>query len=198
MRRRPPELSEDTLFDLPLTPEPTSRKTRRDSDPPSEQSGLPLEERVSPTQSSETARRETTEPSPPALPTTTARRLAGGVLDLGVHLLVLFVVLLGTWSMGALATETSLLPFVVFLGAFSFIYHVLPLSFWGQTPGMASVGLMARGVDGKPLTMSQAARRWLGAVLTTLSLGVLFLIASKTGRSIADRLSATVIRGHDT
>ncbi|HUP42559.1 MAG TPA: RDD family protein, partial [Thermoanaerobaculia bacterium] len=78
---------------------------------------------------------------------------------------------------------------VLFLLVFSFLYTVLPLAFWGQTPGMAWAGLVARARGYESLTFSQTGRRWLGGLLTAALLGLPALLAAGGGRSMADRLS---------
>jgi len=88
-------------------------------------------------------------------------------------------------------------PFALFLLAFSFLYTVVPLAFWGQTPGMAWRGLVARSLDGDALSFGQTFRRWLGCVLTVAGAGLPLLLAllgdgaSGAGRSLADRISGS-------
>ena len=81
-------------------------------------------------------------------------------------------------------------PLALFLLAFSFLYATVPLAFWGQTPGMAWRGLVAKSVDGDGLTFPQTFRRWLGGVLT-VAIGGLPLLLALSGRSFADRLSGS-------
>ena len=78
----------------------------------------------------------------------------------------------------------------LFLLSFSFLYTVVPLAFWGHTPGMAWAGLDARGRDGEPLAFDQTARRWIGGILTLLLLGLPLLLAFG-GRSLSDLLSGS-------
>ena len=73
---------------------------------------------------------------------------------------------------------------------FSFLYTVLPLAFWGHTPGMAWAGITSRNQDGEALTFDQTARRWLGGLVTALLLG-LPLMALIKGRSLADLISGS-------
>jgi uncharacterized RDD family membrane protein YckC len=117
-------------------------------------------------------------------------RLAAGFIDLVVHL-ALVGVLIGGSAMLDVSLETRHWPAVGFMVLlFSFLYHVVPLAFWGNTPGMAVAGLRARTLDDEPLSMPQATRRWLALVLTvaTAGLGVLLALG---GRSLADRLSGS-------
>ncbi len=72
--------------------------------------------------------------------------------------------------------------------AFSFLYTVVSLAFWGQTAGMAWFGLTARESPQFPLSFTQACIRWLGGLLT-LSLAGLPLLLALGGRSLSDRLS---------
>ena len=87
-------------------------------------------------------------------------------------------------------------PFALFLLAFSFLYAVVPLAFWGQTPGMAWRGLVARSLDGDALSFGQTFRRWLGGVLTAVTGGLPVLLvlwggADGGGQSLADRISGS-------
>lgn len=127
-----------------------------------------------------------------AIGVTRGRRLAGAVLDLAVHLGVLAAAIAGSWGLGVAPSRFSLFPLMLLIGCFSFVYHVLPLTFWGQTPGMASVGLVARSIDGGPLTIGQAVRRWLGALLNVASLGLLFALRQEL--SLSDRFSRSTVR----
>lgn len=122
-----------------------------------------------------------------------SRRLAGGVLDLVAHLAALAAAVVGGWLLGVPPTSLSVYPLALFVLSFSFLFHVLPLTFWGHTPGMASVGLLARSADGGPLTINQSIRRWLGVLLIAGSCGLLFLIRPK-GQSIPDLFSGSTVR----
>ena len=100
------------------------------------------------------------------------------------------VAALGARWLGAAIGRAELAPLAVFLLAFSFLYSVISLAFWGQTPGMAWAGLVARSIAGEPLSFGQTALRWLGSWLTWATLGLAGLLAL-TGRSLADRLSGS-------
>ena len=75
-----------------------------------------------------------------------------------------------------------------FLLAFSFLYTVVSLAFWGQTAGMAWFGLAARESPQFPLSFRQACLRWLAGWLTAglLGLPLLFLFG---GSSLNDHMS---------
>ena len=118
-------------------------------------------------------------------------RLAAGVADLLIHAAVLMIALIGTRLLGVRATLSDAPALAVFLLAFSFLYTIVPLAFWGHTLGMAWTGLFSQNRDGEPLTFGQTARRWLGAVLTLAAAGLPLLIAL-SGRSLADLLSGSV------
>ena len=120
-------------------------------------------------------------------------RLLGGFADLSVQVLMLGLAIASCHAMGIVVTLADWQPFAVLSVAFSFLYWIVPLAFWGQTPGMAWVGHTARSADGEPLTFGQTSRRWLGAVLT-LALAGLPLLLALTGRSLTDRLSGSVTR----
>jgi len=192
MKRQPPDDRGEPLFDLPLDqgagttgPRPNAPALETPTQPP-----LPLEEPVvrQPVNESESGGNIAAAAALDSLP---KRRVQGGLLDLGVHALVVGLAVAGSWWLGVAPPNLTLWPLVVFGVGFSFVYHVLPLVFWGQTPGMARSGLIARSADGKPLTMGQAVLRWLGALLCAVSLGVLLLFGIQ--RTISDRLSASIV-----
>ena len=82
--------------------------------------------------------------------------------------------------------------FAVLLLVFSLFYTVVPLAFWGKTPGMAAVGLACQAGDDLPLTFAEALRRWLGELVTVLALGLPGLAAlGAARRSLADRWSGS-------
>ena len=85
---------------------------------------------------------------------------------------------------------TFLIPWAIFLLAWSFLYFVVSLAFWGQTPGMAWAGLIARVGESEPLSFGQTARRWAATWLTWACAGLPGLLAF-TGRSLADRMSGS-------
>ncbi|HEY0515289.1 MAG TPA: RDD family protein [Thermoanaerobaculia bacterium] len=194
------------LFDLPLSsPEPgeepeepllerkrsPSRESRRAAPEPAEP---PLPRRAGPV------------PVPVSLPQAEdepeasrsefagrGSRLAAGLADLVVHAAVVVVALFGCRGLGV-RPELSSMPALgalgIFLLSFSFLYVVLPLAFWGHTPGMAWAGITSRNRNGEPLTFDQTARRWLGAILTLCTLGLAVLL-SFGGRSLTDWISGS-------
>lgn len=198
--RKPPETP--GLFDLLLEPE----RTQPGTEPPASEEGSSIQEPqelllFSEAKSEEPKVRQPAEstdsrPTAPAVkparphrrPASLSARLTAGLIDLGVLLSVTLTIALGTRSMGIeLAWEDG--PAVlVFLLAFSFLYLVPPLAFWGRTPGMGWAGLVARAQDDQPLTFQQTVVRWLGTLLTLAALG-LPLLLSLTGSSLSDRLS---------
>jgi uncharacterized RDD family membrane protein YckC len=117
-------------------------------------------------------------------------RLAAGAADLLVHAAVGVGLLLGCRSLGVRPVLSDWPAIGLFLLAFSFLYTVVPLAFWGHTPGMAWAGLDARSRDGEPLAFDQTARRWLGGVVTCVLLGLPLLLALG-GRSLSDFLSGS-------
>ena len=126
------------------------------------------------------------EPDPPAAGL--AARVRGAVGDLAVLAAV------GTLALGGLRLLD--VPFgaaqapglLLFLLAWSFLYFVIALAFWGQTPGMAWAGVIARSGADEPLSFGQTVRRWAGSWLTWALAGLPGLLAL-TGRSLSDRLS---------
>ncbi len=120
---------------------------------------------------------------------TLGARYLAGLADLAVHAGVVVLLLLGARLLGVEVEAGDWPPLAVFLLIFSLLYSVLPLAFWGRTPGMAWAGLVARTPDGMSLTFGETARRWLGWVVTVALLGLPTLLALFGGRSLADRLS---------
>lgn len=129
--------------------------------------------------------------APRAERVTLASRYLAGLADLAVHAAVVVLLLLGARLLGVPAGFGDWPALVVFLLTFSFLYSILPLAFWSQTPGMAWAGLVARAPGDVSLTFGQTARRWLGGLLTVALLGLPTLLAAAGGRSLADRLSGS-------
>lgn len=117
-------------------------------------------------------------------------RLLAALVDLGVHASVAGTGWLGAVLLGARLDLADLPALAVFLLAFSFLYAVVSLAFWGRTPGMAAVGVVSRGPGDQPLTFGQTGLRWLAGVLTAALAGLPLLVAL-TGRSLPDRLSGS-------
>ncbi len=117
-------------------------------------------------------------------------RLLGGLADLAAQLIALGLAIAATHSIGVVVTVADWMPFGVLALVFSFLYWAVPLAFWGQTPGMAWVGHVARSSNGEPLSFGQTFLRWLGSVLT-LTLAGLPLLLALTGRSLTDRISGS-------
>jgi len=190
---------EPLLFDLPLTgpqedlaePAPDLKRPRRGtrgaaapapSAPPLAARPMPVpapppEPRENPRSASEFASR--------------GSRFAAGLADLVVHSAIGVAALLGIRWLGVRPEVSDTPALAVFLLSFSFLYTVLPLAFWGYTLGMAWSGTMARNRNGESLSFDQTARRWLGGLLTVLTLG-LPLLVSGSRRSLTDLISGSV------
>lgn len=198
--KRPPGDARDLPFDLPLDPLGTMVEPSRRAE--GAQPELPLDSpSTRPAPAPETPETQEppeapveSEPGPRPASSVYARRWAAGALDGGVHLAVLVLAAAGSWWLGVPLTRVSILPLVVFLGCFSFVYHIVPLTFWGHTPGMAGVGLVARDPNGEPLTIHQAGQRWLGGILNLATLGLFFLISRE--RSLPDLLSRSKVSSY--
>jgi uncharacterized RDD family membrane protein YckC len=117
--------------------------------------------------------------------------LKAGLIDLGVVVAVMLAVWIGLWWLGVDADLLDRAVVLVFLLPFSFLYQVFPLAFWGCTPGMAKVGLVARSRDGQTLSFSQATLRWVASVLTVVAAGLPLILTAASGQSLADRLSGS-------
>jgi hypothetical protein len=203
---------EPRLFDLPLAPashgaeEPVARRSRRPSPPPPESlplfpddEGAALEEPESdPVDPVEPPRRarERTGPRPvppPASEAPTAglaARVRAAAGDLAVLGAVGALAAAGARMLGAPIGVDRLPALALFLLAWSFLYFVVSLAFWGQTPGMAWAGLVARTGASEPLSFGQTAQRWAATWLTWALAGLPGLLAL-SGRSLADRLSGS-------
>jgi len=127
-------------------------------------------------------------PTAPVAASLSVRYLAG-LADLAVHAALAIALLFGARLLGVRADLGDWLPITLFLLVFSFFYTVLPLAFWGQTPGMAWAGVVARATNGESLTFSQTAFRWLGSLVTVALAGLPVLLALGGRRSLTDRLS---------
>ncbi len=118
-------------------------------------------------------------------------RWVAGAADLIVHAAVLVVALIGVRALGIHPAFAHAAPFGLFLAAFSFLYTVIPLAFWGQTLGMGWMRTIARDRDGQALTFDQTARRWLGGLIAAALLGLPVWLALR-GRSLTDWLSGSI------
>ncbi len=178
--------------ELPFAPPPRAAKTRQ-GDPRPKAAPPPA---AAPRSLPRPAPAERTAAEPPPARDAAAgagrksRFLAGGA-DLLVHAAIAVAAVAGCRLLDAQPTAAADWPaLTLFLLTFSFLYTVLPLAFWGQTLGMAWAGLIARGRDGEALTFDQAARRWLGGLFTTATLGIP-LLATGARRSLSDRVSGS-------
>ena len=206
--RRPAE--DGLLFDLPLERTPAAgAKAGPPKDEAAEQPALPLAAEPEEPSEESTPGAEATAAAeieaPPAKRRRSARqpgpaslrsRLAAGLTDLGVCTAVLIVLLVLLLAQGVRPDASDWPAGALFLLTFSFLYAVLPLAFWGRTPGMALIGLRAASGDGGPLSFRQAVLKWLGLTLTVLLAGLPALLALG-GRSLSDLLSGSTTRRPD-
>jgi uncharacterized RDD family membrane protein YckC len=189
-RRKIPD-PELPLFDLPLHPDAGPETAAADT---AEETSARPAEPASQTRLFEAVNEAepAVEPEPalppPAPVAPLAGRLQAGVADLAVHVLMMAVAMTAAYRLGVRITWEYWPPFAVLGLVFSFLYWVIPLAFWGQTPGMAWVGHLARNHDDEPLTFYQTSLRWLGA-LVTLGLAGLPMLLALAGSSLSDRLS---------
>jgi uncharacterized RDD family membrane protein YckC len=184
MRQEEETPDEQLLFDLPLEPQrgrsaAPERKRAPRSAPPEPSFEEPEEEAPLPAAARAAGGRAGL-----------GRRISAAGADLLVHASVAVGVLVGCRFMGVRPVLSDWPAVVLFLLSFSFLYTVVPLAFWGHTPGMAWAGLDARSRDGEPLAFDQTARRWIGGLLTLLLLGLPLLLAFG-GRSLSDLLSGS-------
>lgn len=190
----PGDGDEPSLFDLPLAPDGAAEEEERGAparDAPARQ--LPdLEPPDLPEPAPPAAQDDTPAPAPrpQPVPAPFTSRLAASLLDGGVLIVCAAAVLLGGHLLGVGWERGDLPALALFLAVFSFVYSVVPLAFWGRTPGMALMRVISRGADGGPLTFGQTALRWLGG-LVTVALAGLPLLLVLAGRSPADLLSGS-------
>jgi hypothetical protein len=104
---------------------------------------------------------------------------------LGVSLpIIAAAALAGRWP-----TPRGLVWAALFAVTFSFGTTVAALFLFGRTPGMTLAGLVLQPAStGRRPTFGQAARRWLGTVLTAASLGLPVFLAAGDATP-ADRMS---------
>jgi uncharacterized RDD family membrane protein YckC len=119
-------------------------------------------------------------------------RLVAGLADLGVVLAVAVSAFVCVALMGVALTPLPWAPMALFLTAFSFLYCVFPLAFWGRTPGMAWQGLRAKNLDGRSLSFGQTAWRWLAGLLTVVTFGLPLVLTLK-GTYLSDLLSKSQV-----
>ena len=129
-------------------------------------------------------------PSPARL----RQRLVAGLTDLGVCAAVVVVLLVTLLAQGIRPGLADWPAGLTFLLAFSFLYAVLPLAFWGRTPGMTLAALKASAREGGPMTFRQAVLKWLGLALTVALAGLPLLLALGGRRSLSDLLAGAVTR----
>jgi len=179
--RPKPESSDDlTLFESPDSPPRAEAASPTEADDAVVVETLDLE--------AERSRASSAEPSDRGQNAGLGSRLAAGIIDLLVHIAVSGLLIGGSSLLDVPigARQAPALGFVLLL--FSFVYHVVPLAFWGHTPGMTVAGLRARTLDDEPLSLPQATKRWL-ALLLTLGTGGLGVLLALGGRSLVDRMS---------
>jgi uncharacterized RDD family membrane protein YckC len=130
-----------------------------------------------------------TSPAPVEMVAGIGARVSAGILDLAVVAAACGVALVGSWALGAKPMRGAGPGLLLFALCFSYLYEVVPLTFWGRTPGMALAGLVARNTNGEPLVIRQSFYRWLASLLTVVLLGLPSLLALGGRRSLADRMS---------
>ena len=193
MRRpgKPNEPEEPLLFDLPLAAPGSTEEPEEEDLPVAPKRASRETRRMGPVPVPEPEAREAAPvPKPRSEFAGPARRIAAGVADLIVHAAVGVLSLLGCRWLEVRPLLREWPAFAAFLLAFSFLYTVLPLAFWGHTPGMAWAAITSRNRDGEPLTFDQTVRRWLGGLLTLALVGLPLLLAFG-GRTLTDWISGS-------
>lgn len=185
--------SDDEPDEPPMRPQRSNSETRRPAPAPDRSQETTRTQRPGPVPVASA-------PTPPAAekePTARGefagpgRRIAAGLADLVVHAAILVLALIGCRTLSVQPILLREIPaFGGLLLSFSFLYTVLPLAFWGHTPGMAWAAITSRNRDGEPLTFDQTVRRWLGGLLTFALLGLPLLIAPG-GRTLTDWISGS-------
>ncbi|QQR74905.1 MAG: RDD family protein [Holophagales bacterium] len=170
----------------PTVPFPLERLPQA---PPAEPADWPRLARGARDRSAE--EQEATEASLDGHVATVASRFKAATADGMLLVAVLALLPIGAMRLGAAVRWSDWPAYLAFVAAFSFLYSVISLAFWGQTPGMVWAGIVARSEDAEPLAFGQTARRWLGSLLTLALAGLPGLLALG-GRSLADRLSGSL------
>jgi uncharacterized RDD family membrane protein YckC len=166
-----------TLFDLPLAAETPPRHAPESRD----------EERPE-------ALRETAGAAVPETPAAgAARRVRAALADLLAIASVGLGAVAGLRLLGVALPSSAWLGVGAMLLVFSYLYSLLPLAFWGQTPGMAWAGVRVGAADGSLPSFAQAHRIILAGLLTCLLLGLPALLLW-SGRSLGDRWSGCQAR----
>jgi uncharacterized RDD family membrane protein YckC len=202
MRRRNPEGEdqEPSLFDLPLDQPDRERQDEEEVATERSERAAPRRPQPAPVpvpaplpvlkDKDKKDKDSGAKAAPPAGRAGIGGRLAAGLADLLVHAAIAALALGGARLLGAEPNLADWPALALFLVAFSFLYTILPLAFWGQTLGMTWAGLSSRNRDGEPLTFDQTARRWLGGLLTSVTLGLPLLVAGRS-RTLTDLLSGS-------
>jgi uncharacterized RDD family membrane protein YckC len=194
MRRpgKPNEPEEPLLFDLPLAAPGSSEEPEEELPITPKRRASAETRRTGPVPVPEPEDREEARPAPSPRSEFAGpvRRIAAGFADLIVHAAVGVLALLGCRWLEVQPEVREWPAFAAFLLAFSFLYTVLPLAFWGHTPGMAWAAITSRNRDGEPLTFDQTVRRWLGGLLTLALVGLPVLLGFG-GRTLTDWISGS-------
>lgn len=191
----PPAVEELPVDELPVDEAPVEEPPVAEAFSPDALSLFEEDAAAAPVVLEEPVARQYSTARPTLAPAPVVPRLLAGLIDLGILLSVAVSVWIGLHLLGVRVDTTAWLPVAVFLLSFSFLYYVFPLAFWGRTPGMSLVGLVARTPDNRPLTFGQTALRWLGTLGTAAGLGLPILL-TLFGDSFTDRVSGsrTLIR----
>ena len=120
-------------------------------------------------------------------------RVTAAAIDLVCHLAVAAAGAMGAVMLGVPPEPQALPGLVLLVVVFSLFFLVVPLAFWGRTAGMAAARIACRAAGDQPPTFGEAGRRWLGSLLTIAAAGLPALLVLGGGRSLADRLSGTVL-----
>lgn len=126
-------------------------------------------------------------------------RAIGAAADVATAVLLVLVALLGAFAASGRTPRFQGLGWAAaFALDVSFFATVVPLVLFGRTVGMSLAGIAARDDGaGRLLTPSEAARRWVGTLLTFAGLGLPLFWTARDPESptLADRLSGrTLVR----
>lgn len=191
---RPPEGPDpDLLFDLPLDPiadELPEVATPREKSKPGNETGEAGEAEDDQGALTFTPEDDPAAYRPSPVEAPPGPRFVAAVLDLVVQVAILGFALAALRLLEVPIDRRMLAPLAVFVGSFSFLYQVMPLTFWGHTPGMAYAGIHGRAKGGGFMTIQQCVLRWLGWLLTLATAGIAGLL-SLSGVSLTDLLSGT-------
>lgn len=124
-------------------------------------------------------------------------RLGAGVIDSIILLLIFYIV----YTVISEYTKTMPLPFIFILVAIfiSFLIKIAYfVTFWvwrGQTPGKLIMGIKIIRTDSSPITLPYALLRYLGYIVSTITLliGFIWIAFDERKQGLHDKIADTYV-----